>query len=60
LIRLDEGDLEALSLSQNPDFMAMLDKARASYNAKGGLSLEEVKQQFGKRRNKAAIREKAV
>jgi hypothetical protein len=51
---LDEGDLEALSLSQNPNFMAMLDKARARYDAKGGLSLEEVKRRFGKRRSKSA------
>jgi hypothetical protein len=53
VVRLDEDDLEALSLSQNPDFMAMLDKARARYDAKGGLSLEEVKQRFGKRRSKS-------
>jgi len=58
LIRLDEGDLEALSLSQNPDFMAMLDKARLSYEKKGGVSLEEVKRRFGKRVKRRSSRNK--
>jgi hypothetical protein len=56
LFRLDEGDLEAIALSQNPDFMAMLNKARARYDAKGGLSLEEVKRRFGKRQRKPVFR----
>jgi len=60
LIHLDEGDLEVLSLSQNPDFMAMLDKARARYDKRGGLSLNEVKQRFGKGRKKSASRKKLV
>jgi len=60
LVQLDEGDLEALALSQNPDFMAMLDKARARYDERGGLSLEEVKQRFGKGRKKTASRKKLV
>ena len=53
LLRLDEGDLEALALSQNPDFMAMLDKAQARYEATGGISLEEVKRRYRKPRNKS-------
>ncbi len=60
LVRLDEGDLEAIGLSQNPDFMAMLDKARARYDARGGLSLDEVKRRLGKGRKKAASRKKRV
>lgn len=60
LLRLDEGDLEALALSQNPDFMAMLDKAQARYEAKGGISLEEVKQRYRKSRSKPAARTKKL
>jgi len=60
LFRLDEGDLEALALSQNPDFMAMLDKAQARYEATGGISLEEVKQRYRKPRNKSAVRTKKL
>jgi len=59
LVRLDEGDLEALSLSQNSDFMAMLDNARARYDAKRGLALEEIKQRFGKRRRQSSPHKKA-
>jgi hypothetical protein len=58
LLRLDEGDWEALSLSQNSDFMAMLDKARARFDAKGGLSLEEAKQRFVKRRRQSSSHKK--
>lgn len=60
LVRLDENDLEALSLSQNPDFMAMLDKARARYDAQGGLSLEETKRLLRKGRPKTASRKKRI
>jgi hypothetical protein len=60
LIPLDDEELEALSLSQKPDFKAMLDKARARYNARGGFSLEEVKQRLRKSRKKAASRKKRV
>jgi len=60
LVRLDEGDLEVLSLSRNADFMAMLDKARARYDAKGGFSLEEVKQRLGKRQRKSILRKKVA
>jgi hypothetical protein len=58
LIRLDESDWETLSLSQNSDFMAMLDKARARFDAKGGLSLEEAKQRFAKRRRHSSSHKK--
>lgn len=33
---LDDGDSEALALSLNPEFMTLLDKACARYEAKGG------------------------
>ncbi len=58
LVRMDEGDLEALSLSRNPDFMAMLDKSRAHYETHGGFSLEEVKRRFGKRRPRSTVRKR--
>ncbi len=60
LIRLDEGDLEALSLSQNHEFMGMLDKVRARYDARGGISLEQVKRRFSRRRTAPAKRKKSV
>ena len=58
LIRLDEGDMEALSLSHNLDFMAMLDKARRRYDTRGGVSLEQVRQSFSKRRVAPAKRKR--
>jgi hypothetical protein len=59
LVRLDEDDLDAISLSQNSDFMEMLDKARARYDLQGGISLEEVKRRFAKRGKASPSRKKS-
>jgi hypothetical protein len=59
LVRLDEDDLDAIALSQNSDFMEMLDKARARYDLQGGISLEEVKRRFAKRGKASPSRKKS-
>lgn len=40
-------DLESLSLSTNPDFIALIERSRARYRATGGLSLEDVREKYG-------------
>jgi hypothetical protein len=37
----------ALSLSTNPDFIALIERSRARYKAGEGLSLDDVRLQFG-------------
>jgi hypothetical protein len=40
-------DLETLSLSTNPEFITLIEKSRASYQANGGLSLDQVRRRYG-------------
>ncbi len=42
IISLKNIDRESLALSLNPDFMAIIEQARAEYRAGKTLSLEEV------------------
>ncbi|NEP14566.1 MAG: hypothetical protein F6K14_31085 [Symploca sp. SIO2C1] len=47
LISVTEDELEDISLSKNPEFLAILEKSRTSLQHKGGVSLEQVKQGLG-------------
>ena len=49
VVAVEGLDLETLSLSTNPDFIALIERARASYRATGGLSLDEVRRRCGLR-----------
>src|SRR5437016_4551332 len=40
-------DQETLSLSTNPDFLALMERSRARYRAEGGIPLEEVRRRLG-------------
>ena len=51
-------DLETLSLSTNSDFIALIEKSRASYRATGGVSLDQVRRRFGLRSK--AVRSRAT
>ena len=42
-------DLETLSLSSSADFIALIERSRASYRANGGQSLDEVRHRYGLR-----------
>ncbi len=44
---IDDGDIEAYLLSQNPKFFAILDKARAEAEDKGWLTTEQLKANLG-------------
>jgi hypothetical protein len=43
LISVTEDELEDMSLSKNPEFLAILEQSRKSLREKGGSSLEQVK-----------------
>ena len=40
-------DRESVSLATNPEFMAIIERSRASARTKGTLSLEEVRRKYG-------------
>ena len=44
---VEEADYEAWSLGNNPDFLAMLGRAREEADREGWLTTEEVRHQLG-------------
>jgi hypothetical protein len=44
--RLSASDWEALAVSRNPKFQALIAEARASYQEEGGVRLEELRQEL--------------
>ena len=49
VVSVEGLDCESLSLSTNPDFMALIERSRASYSANGGVSLDQVRRRYGLR-----------
>ena len=47
LVPVGDADSETVSLSTNPEFMAIIEKSRASLRESGGVSSEEVRRRFG-------------
>jgi len=47
LMPLENLDMETISLSTNPEFLAILAESRASLKAEGGITLAEVKRRLG-------------
>jgi hypothetical protein len=48
LVPLGNMDYESTELANNPQFLAILAEARASYEREGGVSSEEVRKLFEK------------
>jgi antitoxin (DNA-binding transcriptional repressor) of toxin-antitoxin stability system len=46
LTSLENVDWETISLSTNPEFIALIERIRAQQAAEGGYSSEEVRQMF--------------
>jgi prevent-host-death family protein len=53
-------DMESLALSTNPDFIGLIERARARYKATGGVSLEEMRRRWGAERTPRKRRARAV
>ena len=49
LVAIENADLETVSLSTNPDFLALIERARARHQAEGGLSSAELRRRLGLR-----------
>ncbi len=47
VVAVEDADLETVSLSENPDFIAMIERSRARYHAEGGLTADEVRRRLG-------------
>jgi hypothetical protein len=47
LVPIEDVDLESLSLSHNPEFIAMLERSRRSAKEKGTIPFEEMKRRLG-------------
>jgi hypothetical protein len=41
------SDVEAMSLGDNPGFMAIIERSRERYRKEGGIPLEEVRRRLG-------------
>jgi prevent-host-death family protein len=46
VVPIDDTDLETLSVSTNPDFIAIIERSRARYRAEGGISLDEMRKKY--------------
>ena len=49
LVAIENADLETVSLSTNPDFLALIERSRARHQAEGGRSSAELRRRFGLR-----------
>ena len=47
LVAIPNADLETLSLSTNPQFLAIIERSRARQKAEGGISSEEMRRRLG-------------
>jgi prevent-host-death family protein len=47
IVGLENTDMESVSLANNPEFLAIIERSRARQQREGGLSSEEVRHQLG-------------
>ena len=47
IVQVDEADVEAWSLRNNPDFWQLIDRSRARAQAEGWLTTGQVREQLG-------------
>ncbi len=47
LLPVKNADLETVSLSFNPEFLALIERSKRRLHTEGGLSTEEVRRQLG-------------
>jgi hypothetical protein len=46
LVPMDNADYETVSLSTNPEFIALLERSRTRGRKEGGISTEEMRKRF--------------
>jgi prevent-host-death family protein len=47
LVAIENADLETVSLSTNPAFLALIERSRSRHRAEGGLSGDEMRRRLG-------------
>ena len=47
LVPVSDVDLQTLSLSTNPDFLALIERSRARLKKEGGISDKEMRRRLG-------------
>jgi antitoxin (DNA-binding transcriptional repressor) of toxin-antitoxin stability system len=47
VVPLDDEDYFSMRLARDPRFIALIERSRASYKATGGISLAEMRRQYG-------------
>jgi prevent-host-death family protein len=53
IVPVDSSDVESLSLSTNPDFLAIIERSRARSKPGTGISTAEMRRRLAERRRKA-------
>ena len=51
LVSVENADLETITLSTNPQFIAMIERSRARQRAEGGISSEEMRRRLEDRKS---------
>lgn len=47
LVPIENADMETVRLSTHPQFLALIERSRARYEAEGGISPEEMRRRLG-------------
>jgi antitoxin (DNA-binding transcriptional repressor) of toxin-antitoxin stability system len=47
LVSIENADLETVTLSTHPIFLALIERSRMRHKVEGGLSSEEIRQRLG-------------
>ena len=47
VVSIENADLETISLSQNPQFLAIIERSRARHEREGGISSDEMRRRLG-------------
>lgn len=50
LLPIENADLETVTLSSDPRFIAMIERSRALYKAGSGIPIEQIRRKYGLRR----------
>ena len=60
VVPLDDEDYFSMRLANDPRFIALIERSRASYKATGGISLAEMRRKYGvpKPRRRSASRKR--
>jgi prevent-host-death family protein len=56
LVSINNADIETVSLSNNPKFIALIERSRARQKSEGGISSEEMRRRLEKPKNSAHVR----